>query len=53
LKAVDNVIFTVKPGESVGYLGPKGTGKSTTIKMLTGLLESTRGEIISLAETFR
>jgi len=46
LKAVDNVSFTVRPGESVGYLGPNGAGKSTTIKMLAGLLEPTGGEII-------
>lgn len=44
-KAVDNVSFTVKPGESVGYLGPNGAGKSTTIKMLAGLLEPTEGQI--------
>jgi len=46
LKAVDNVSFTVRPGESVGYLGPNGAGKSTTIKMLAGLLEPTGSEII-------
>jgi ABC-2 type transport system ATP-binding protein len=45
LRAVDNVSFSVKPGESVGYLGPNGAGKSTTIKMLAGLLEPTDGEI--------
>lgn len=45
LKAVDNVSFTVKEGEAVGYLGPNGAGKSTTIKMLAGLLEPTGGEI--------
>lgn len=45
LKAVDNVSFSVRPGETVGYLGPNGAGKSTTIKMLAGLLEPTEGEI--------
>lgn len=44
-KAVDEVSFTAKPGELVGYLGPNGAGKSTTIKMLAGLLEPTDGEI--------
>ena len=44
--AVDNVSFCVSPGEILGYLGPNGAGKSTTIKMLTGLLESTSGEIL-------
>jgi ABC-2 type transport system ATP-binding protein len=41
---VDDVSFTVKPGEVLGYLGPNGSGKSTTVKMLTGLLEPTFGE---------
>jgi ABC-2 type transport system ATP-binding protein len=43
---VDNVSFTVKPGEILGYLGPNGAGKTTTIKMLAGLLEPTDGEIL-------
>ncbi|HOL46501.1 MAG TPA: ATP-binding cassette domain-containing protein, partial [Candidatus Saccharicenans sp.] len=38
LKVVDNISFTIQPGESVGYLGPNGAGKSTTIKMIAGLL---------------
>ncbi len=41
--AVENVSFTVSPGEIVGYLGPNGAGKSTTIKMLTGVLVPTTG----------
>lgn len=45
VKAVDNVTFTVAPGELVGYLGPNGAGKSTTIKMLTGLLVPSGGEL--------
>ncbi|MDD8030722.1 MAG: ABC transporter ATP-binding protein [Acidobacteriota bacterium] len=45
IKAVDNISFSVRPGESVGYLGPNGAGKSTTIKILAGLLEPTEGEI--------
>ena len=36
--AVDDISFTVSPGELVGYIGPNGAGKSTTIKMLTGIL---------------
>ena len=43
--AVQNVSFTLAPGEVLGYLGPNGSGKSTTVKMLTGLLEPTYGEI--------
>jgi ABC-2 type transport system ATP-binding protein len=43
--AVDNVSFTVQPGELVGYLGPNGAGKSTTLKILTGILVPTSGEV--------
>lgn len=43
VRAVQDVSFSVEPGEMVGYLGPNGAGKSTTIKMLTGILEPTAG----------
>ncbi|MDF2179601.1 ABC transporter ATP-binding protein [Aliiglaciecola sp. CAU 1673] len=43
--AVDNLSFEVKPGDIVGFLGPNGAGKSTTMKMLTGFLEPSGGEI--------
>ncbi len=45
IKAVDQVSFTIQPGELVGYLGPNGAGKSTTLKMLTGLLVPSGGEL--------
>lgn len=41
--AVDHVSFSVNRGEVVGYLGPNGSGKTTTIRMLLGLLEPTEG----------
>lgn len=43
-KAVNNISFTVKRGEIVGFLGPNGAGKSTTMKILTGYLPPTSGE---------
>ena len=43
--AVSDVTFSVEPGEMVGYIGANGAGKSTTIKMLTGILTPTSGEI--------
>jgi ABC-2 type transport system ATP-binding protein len=41
--AVDNVSFTVEEGEIFGFLGANGAGKSTTIRLLCGLLQSTTG----------
>jgi ABC-2 type transport system ATP-binding protein len=41
--AVDDVSFTIEPGEVVGFLGPNGAGKTTTLKMLSGLLHPTGG----------
>ena len=42
---VDTVSFTVRPGDILGYLGPNGSGKTTTIRMLTGLLPPSRGAV--------
>lgn len=44
--AVNNISFQVKQGEMVGYIGENGAGKSTTIKMLTGILTPSSGEVI-------
>lgn len=43
--AVDDLSLRVAPGEAVGYIGANGAGKSTTIKMLTGILVPTAGEV--------
>lgn len=45
LRAVDGLDFRVEQGEIVGYIGANGAGKSTTIKMFTGILRPTSGEI--------
>jgi len=44
VRAVDDIAFTLAPGEVVGFLGPNGAGKTTTLKMLSGLLYPTSGE---------
>jgi ABC-2 type transport system ATP-binding protein len=44
-RAVDNISFSIAEGEMVGYIGANGAGKSTTIKMLTGILTPTSGEV--------
>lgn len=44
--AVKGINFSIEEGELVGYIGENGAGKSTTIKMLTGLLTPTSGEVI-------
>ena len=48
--AVDHVSFTIQKGEIFGFLGSNGCGKSTTMKMLTGLLEATEGDAILLGK---
>lgn len=45
LRAVDELTVTVHRGESVGYIGANGAGKSTTIKMLAGILVPTAGQV--------
>ena len=44
-RAVDDVSFTVERGEVLGFLGPNGAGKSTTMRMLTGFLPPTSGQV--------
>ena len=45
IPAVQDVSFTLKPGEILGYVGPNGAGKSTTVKMIIGLLEPSEGQV--------
>lgn len=46
LRAVDDISFEIEKGEMVGYIGANGAGKSTTIKMLCGILYPTSGSIV-------
>ena len=46
--AVDNISFTLEPGEILGFLGPNGAGKSTTMKILTGFLAPSSGQVTIL-----
>src|ERR1700674_716253 len=43
VRAVDQVSFTIEPGEMVAFLGPNGAGKTTTLKLLSGLIYPTSG----------
>jgi ABC-2 type transport system ATP-binding protein len=45
VRVVNSVDFTLRPGEVVGYLGPNGSGKTTTARMLAGLLEPSSGRV--------
>ena len=53
VRAVNDISFTVNPGEVFGLLGPNGSGKSTTIKMLLGLLYPTSGQLRVLGRSPR
>jgi len=44
-RAVDGVSFAVKPSDVLGYLGPNGSGKTTTVNMIVGLTQPTRGSV--------
>jgi ABC-2 type transport system ATP-binding protein len=51
VQAVQQVSFTIEPGEVVGFLGPNGAGKTTTLKMLSGLLHPNGGRAEVLGAT--
>lgn len=45
VRAVDDISLEIAPGEAVGFVGANGAGKSTTIKMMTGILQPTSGQL--------
>lgn len=51
VKAVEDISFSIKEGELVGFIGPNGAGKTTTLKCLSGLLYPTKGKIDVLGFT--
>ncbi len=50
--AVDSISFDLQPGEILGFLGPNGSGKTTTIQMLLGTLTSSSGKIFYFGKDF-
>ena len=48
IKAVDDIVLSVKKGQVFGFLGPNGAGKSTTIKLLTTLIPPSDGSLTIL-----
>ena len=46
IPALEDVSFVAEPGHVLGYLGHNGSGKSTTVNILTGLLEPSRGRVL-------
>ena len=52
-KAVDDISFTVKTGEILGFLGPNGAGKTTTMKMITGFIDIEEGDILMNGKSLR
>jgi ABC-2 type transport system ATP-binding protein len=53
LVAVDDVSFSLRPGELVGLLGPNGAGKTTTVSMICGLVTPDRGEVLVAGKPLR
>ena len=52
IQAVNDVSFSIKKGEIVGFLGPNGAGKSTTIKIICGYLTPDSGSVSVTGTTF-
>jgi ABC-2 type transport system ATP-binding protein len=53
IKGIEDVSFALERGEVFGYLGPNGSGKTTTLRCIAGLIQPTRGEVILLGERVR
>lgn len=53
ITAVDDVSLKIEKGETVGYIGLNGAGKSTTIKMMTGILTPTKGNVFMFGDSVR
>src|SRR5277367_5898943 len=53
IPAIQNVSFQVGAGEIVGYLGANGSGKSTTVKIITGLLQPNDGRVLFMGSDIR
>jgi ABC-2 type transport system ATP-binding protein len=53
VRAVDDLSFTVEPGQVTGFLGPNGAGKTTTLRCLLGLMEPTKGTATIGGEPYR
>ena len=51
--AVDDVSFSVAPGEVLGFLGPNGAGKSTTMKMIAGFITPSSGRVRVMGKSVR
>jgi ABC-2 type transport system ATP-binding protein len=51
VSAVHDVSFALRPGEVVGYLGPNGSGKTTTMQMLTGQMEPSAGQVYAWGQS--
>lgn len=52
VKAVDELSFSVRPGAVTGFLGPNGSGKTTTLRILLGLVKATSGEALIQGSPF-
>jgi len=53
IPVVNDVSFSARPGEVTGYLGPNGSGKTTTMKIVTGLIEMTFGQVLFRGKPIR